>query len=185
MEAMKAIFERRSIRVFEQKPIAEKDLREIIRAGAFAATGGNRQKWRFVGVLDAEKAAATTATLGWLNDWEPGEGQGPTAHAVILAPADVSTSALGDCAAAAQNMMLAAYDMGIGSCWFGSVKRERLAEVLGIPSEWQIFAVIALGYPGEEAGVVEGDDVKVKREGSGKVLVPKKPLESIMSLDGF
>jgi len=104
---------------------------------------------------------------------------------VILAPADASTSILSDCAAAAQNMVLAARDKGIGSCWFGSVKREKLAEVLGVPAEWQIFAVIALGYPAEEAGVSESEDTKVTRDESGKVLVPKKPLESILSLDGF
>lgn len=185
METMQAIFERRSIRRFEQKPVAEPDLREIVRAGAFAASGGNRQKWRFIAVREPAKVAAATETLGWLNAWEPGEAERPTAHVVVLAPADASVSILADCAAAAQNIQLAAWDKGIGSCWFGSVKRERLAGVLGVPAEWQIFAVVALGYPAEAAGVVEAGETKVTREASGKVVVPKKPLESILSFDGF
>jgi nitroreductase len=185
LETLKAIFGRRSIRKFEQKPIGKDDLREIVRAGAFAATGGNRQKWRFVAVADPGKVAATTETLGWLNGWEPGAGERPAAHVVVLAPADASTSILADCGAAAQNMQLAAWDQGIGSCWFGSVKRERLAEVLAVPADWQIFAVVTLGYPAEEAATVEGEDTKVTRDDAGRVTVPKKPLDSIFSFDGF
>ena len=185
METLKAILERRSIRRFEQKPILEEFLRDIVKAGAYAATGGNRQNWRFIAVAGAEKVAATTETLGWLNGWEPPEAERPVAHAVVLAPAGASTSILSDCAAEMQNMLLAAWDYGIGSCWFGSVKREKLTEILAIPTEWQIFAVLALGSPAEKAGAVEADETKVTRDEAGKVLVPKKPLESILSFDGF
>ncbi len=185
METLKAIFERRSIRRFEQKPIAEEVLRDIVKAGAYAATGGNRQSWRFVAVAEAGKVAATTETLGWLNAWEPPEGERPVAHVVVLAPADASVSIRSDCAAAMQNMALAAWDYGIGSCWFGSVKREKLTEVLGVPAEWGIYAVLALGYPAEKAGVVESAETKVTRDGKGTVVVPKKPVAEILSFNGF
>ncbi len=185
METLKAILERRSIRRFEQKPILEEYLREIARAGAFAATGGNRQNWHFVAVADAAKVAAATETLGWLNGWEPLEAERPVAHVVVLAPTGASTSILSDCAAAMQNMQLAAWDYGIGSCWFGSVKREKLTEVLAIPAEWQIFAVLALGYPAEKAATTEGEETKVTKDENGKILVRKKPLESILNFDGF
>ena len=185
METMQAILTRRSIRRFQQKPIGRDALTAIVRAGAHAATGGNRQKWRFVAVSEAGKVAATTETLGWLNAWYPPAGMGPTAHVVVLAPADASASILADCAAAMQNMALAAWDAGIGSCWFGSVKREQLAGVLGIPADWQIFAVLALGYPAEESGTVEGQDTKVTRDAAGRVAVPKRPLREVLSFDGF
>ncbi|MHC4914116.1 MAG: nitroreductase family protein [Planctomycetota bacterium] len=185
METLKTIFERRSIRRFEQKPILEDYLRDIVKAGAYAATGGNRQNWRFIAVAEAGKVAATTETLGWLNAWEPPEEERPVAHVVVLAPADASVSIKNDCAAAMQNMSLAAWDYGIGSCWFGSVKREKLTEVLGIPAEWGIYAVLALGYPAEKAGVVESGETKVTRDESGKVVVPKKPMTEVLSFDGF
>jgi nitroreductase len=182
---MKAILERRSIRRFQPKSVSKKKLTDIARAGAFAASGGNRQRWRFIAVRKKKRVEATTDTLGWLNGWYPPAGQGPAAHIVILAPADASTSVLSDCAAAAQNIMLAAWDKGVGSCWFGSVRREQLVAALGVPAEWQVFAVVALGYPAEEAEAVESQETKVERDESGKVLVPKKPLESILSFDGF
>jgi nitroreductase len=182
---MKALLGRRSIRRFEQKPVSREDLTEVVRAGTYAASGGNRQNWRFVAVSDAAKVAATTDTLGWLNGWYPPEDQTPVAHVVALVPAGGSRSVALDSAAAIQNVMLAAWDRGIGSCWFGSVKRERLAEELAIPEEWEILAVVALGYPAEEAEAVEGADTKVTKDDSGKVLVPKRPLDEVLSFDGF
>ena len=185
METLKAILGRRSIRRFERKVVSRDDLTEIVKARSFAASGGNRQNWRFVAVADGDKVTATTETLGWLNGWRPSEEEGPAAHVIALIPEGASRSVALDGAAAVQNMMLAAWDRGIGSCWFGSVKREKLGEVLGIPAEWEILAVLALGYPAESAGVIEGEETKVTRDDSGKVLVPKKPLESILSFDGF
>jgi nitroreductase len=185
LETLKAILERRSIRRFEAKPVSREDLTEIVRAGSFAATGGNRQNWRFIAVHDAARVKATTEALGWLNGWRPCEEETPVAHVVALAPAGASRSVALDCAAAIQNMLLAAWDNGIGSCWFGSVKRERLAEELEIPADWEILAVVAFGYPAEGSETTESDETQVTRDSTGKVLVPKKRLESILSFDGF
>ncbi len=185
METLKAIMGRRSIRRFEQKPVAREDLTEIVKAGSFSASGGNRQNWRFIAVGEAEKVAATTDTLGWLNGWYPPEGQSPVAHVVALVPAGASRSVALDCAAAIQNMLLAAWDRGIGGCWFGSVKREKLGKALDIPEDWEVIAVVALGYPAEEAEATESDETKVTKDGSGKVLVPKKRLDTVLSFDGF
>jgi len=185
METLEAIMGRRSVRRFEQKAVSREDLTEIVRAGTFAASGGNRQNWRFIAVGEAGKVAATTDTLGWLNGWYPPEGHNPVAHVVALTPAGASRSVALDCAAALQNMLLAAWDRGIGSCWFGSVKRERLAEELGIPEDWEVLAVVALGYPAEGAEATESDETRVTKDSNGKVLVPKRPLESILSFDGF
>jgi nitroreductase len=185
VETIQAIRGRRSIRRFRQEPVSREDLTEIVRAGSLAATGGNRQNWRFIAVHEGGKVAATTAALGWLNGWRPGEEEGPVAHVVALVPSGASRSVALDCAAAIQNMLLAAWDRGIGSCWFGSVKRDQLAGELAVPDGWEILAVVALGHAAEAAEVIESSDARVTRDESDKVRVPKKPLESILTFDGF
>jgi nitroreductase len=186
METMQTILTRRSIRRFDGRSVGAGELREIVRAGTYAASGGNRQRWRFVPVREPAAAAAVTETLGWLNGWRPPAGVGPTAHAVVLAPADASASVLADCAAATQNMALAAWDRGLGSCWCGSVRREVLAGLLGVPPEWQIFAVLALGHPAEEARAETSPGATaVTRDSTGRVVVPKLPLESVLTEERF
>lgn len=184
METMQAIHERRSIRRFRTGPIETEKLKKIVRAGAAAATAGNHQPWRFIIVDEPGTVSKTTDTLGWLAG-EPGEDERPAAHVVILVPEGASWSAQADGAAAAQNMLLAATDMGIGSCWFGSIKRDRLAELLEIPADWHIYSVVALGHPAETPEVVQGEDTSVTRRDDGQLVVSKKPLDGVLSSNRF
>jgi nitroreductase len=184
METMDVIFGRRSIRRFQQRPLERDQIERIVRAGTYAASAGNGQPWRFVAVTDPAAVNAATAALAWLPAaGEPGEGERPTAHVAVLVPRGASWAAQADAAAAIQNMMLAAADMGIGSCWFGSVRRDELAQLLGIPGGWHIYSVVALGHPAEEPQAIEAEDPAVKRDQFGRLIVPKKPLEQVMSVD--
>ena len=103
---------------------------------------------------------------------------------VILADPAVNRNYASDCAAAAQNVLLAAHGRGLGGCWIGSVNRDAVRELLGIPGNLDIYAVIALGYPGERAEPFDAhDDTKVKRDAEGVVRVPKRPLEEVLRFD--
>ena len=184
METKEAIFGRRSVRRFRREQPAVEQLREIVRAGTFAASAGNRQPWRFILVKDSAKVESTTDTLAWLGG-EPAPDEKPTAHVVVLLPKGAGRAAQADAAATCQNMLLAATDTGLGSCWLGSIKRKKLARLLGIPDEWHIYSVIALGYPAETPRVVESEQTTVRRRPDGCLEVPKKPLESVLSVDGF
>ena len=184
METREAVFGRRSVRRFRRERPEADTLREIVRAGAFAASAGNRQPWRFVLVEDPGVVESATDTLAWLAG-APGPDERPTAHVVVLLPKDSGWAQQADAAAACQNMLLAATDKGLGSCWFGSIKRERLAELLAIPDDWHIYSVTALGYPAEKPRVIEGEDTTVKRRADGSLEVPKRPLESVLSVDRF
>ena len=184
MESMDVILHRRSIRKYEQKAVPEDHLREIVRAGVHAASAGNNQPWKFIIVTETEKVNGTTDTLGWLAG-KPAPTERPAAHVVVLIPKDSTWDAQADAAAAIQNMMLAAFDTGIGSCWFGSINRDRLAEILKIPEEWHIYSVVSLGFPAETPRLIESEETKVYREQSGQLIVPKRPLESVLSTDRF
>ena len=184
METREAIFGRRSVRRFRRGQPGLDELREIVRAGTFAASAGNRQPWRFVMVKDPGTVESATDTLAWLAG-EPGPDERPMAHIVILLPKGHGWARAADAAASCQNMLLAATDMGIGSCWFGSIERRKLARLLAIPEEWHIYSVIALGYPAETPSVVEREDTRVRRRPDGTLEVPKRPLSSVLSVDQF
>ncbi|MCM8817713.1 MAG: nitroreductase family protein [Candidatus Omnitrophica bacterium] len=86
-----------------------------------------------------------------------------------------------DFGAAIENILLAATDNGIGSCWIGSVQKEKLAKILNIPSDYTIEYVVALGYPAETA-VIEDEkgDLKYWRDKNGIHHVPKRTLKDVL-----
>ena len=138
---------------------------------------------RFVIVLDPPAVARVTDALGWLGG-EPAEDDRPRAHVVILTPEGASWAAQADGAAAAQNMQLAGMAKGLGSCWFGSIKREAVAELLGIPAKWHIFSIVSFGESAEEP-VLEAGSGRPKRDEAGVLHVPKKTLDEVCSVDEF
>jgi len=185
MELEQAITSRRTIRRFAQQPVAQEHLRAIADAGRLAASAGNRQPCRFLAVSRPDLVAPMhdhVARLAGAGD--PPARARPTAYVVMLADPAVNRNYTSDCAAAAQNMLLAAHGRGIGGCWIGSVKRDAVRELLGIPGELGIYSVIALGYPAEEAAAYEAeDDVAVKRDSDGVVRVPKRRLADVLRFE--
>lgn len=185
-KCMDVILGRRTIRRFKPKAIARKDLVEIVNAGRLAASAGNRQPWQFVLVDDPALVANLFASLGWLAG-APDERQRPTALVVVLLsnPKD-KWSAFADGGAAVQNMQLAAWDKGIGSCWIGSVDAPTVAKYLKVPDDWKIFSVLALGYPDEKPLAEDSDgDVSAKRDDKGTLHVRKLALDVLLHVNAF
>ena len=186
-KCMDVILGRRTIRRFKPKAIARKDLVEIVNAGRLAASAGNRQPWQFVLVDDPALVGNLFASLGWLAG-APDERQRPAALVVVLLsnPKD-KWSAFADGGAAVQNMQLAAWDKGIGSCWIGSVDALTVAKYLKVPDDWKIFSVLALGYP-DEKPVIEDSadgDVSAKRDDQGTLHVKKLKLDAVLHVNAF
>jgi nitroreductase len=136
LDVLRAIGERRSIRSFLDKDITESDIRKIVECGALAPSAGNLQPWEFVVVRDPGRRGALA---------EAAHGQDFIAEApvviVVLANQARSATVYGrrgselysiqDTAAAIQNMLLAAWDMGLGSCWVGAFDEGAVAEIVG------------------------------------------------------
>jgi nitroreductase len=185
MELDDAIATRRSIRRFAPRPVAQDDLRAIADAGRLAATAGNRQPCRFAAVARGELAERMHDYVAWLaGAGEPPAGTRPMAYIVILADPAVNRNYASDCAAAAQNMLLAAHGRGMGGCWIGSVNRDAVRKLLRIPSDLEIYAVIALGYPAQQAEAYDaGTDMTVTRDAAGVVRVPKRKLDDVFRFD--
>lgn len=140
---------RRSIRRFTARKIPVSYLKKILESGHYAPSGLNNQPWRFVVVLD-QAVKQEISTLTHYAHIVKG------AAALIIVFLDVRTSynqqkdhqAIGACI---QNMLLAARSYGIGACWLGEILKNsrRLQEVCAVNKQYEVQAVIALGYPAE------------------------------------
>lgn len=183
---MDVILSRRTIRRFKPDPISRDDLVELVNAGRLASSAGNRQPWEFIVVDESDLVRDLCASLGWLAG-APEENQQPAALIVVLLsnPKD-KWSAFADGGAAVQNMQLAAWEKGIGSCWIGSVDAVTVGKLLKIPDEMKLFSVLALGLPAEEPVTEDADDdVSARRDAEGVLHVKKRRLEGVCHLNRY
>ena len=148
MDVMKAIKGRRSIRQFTGKPIEKGKLEMLLEAARWAPSGGNRQKWRFVVVISPSQREL-------VKKFAPGISAMPAAFIVVCAEMQPDAKEweqrlyLADCAIASQNIMLAAYEMGIGTCVALSYDKSAISEILELPDNVEPILVVTLGYPAE------------------------------------
>jgi len=136
MDLYKGTVGKRDRRTFLPKPIPEESLRRILQAGRMTPSSKNSEPNRFV-VVQSEEGKAAIAALSPMARW-----LGNAAVIVVFAQTQDHPF---DCGRAAQNMMLAAYNDGIGSCP-AHVSEEKLRELFGIPPEIVINRVIGFGY---------------------------------------
>ena len=149
MDVFQAIKARRSIRQFTDEPIGKEALEKLLDAARWAPTASNQQRWRFVVVT-------SPSVKKLIKKFAPGIFVMPSAFIVICAekeagakPWDEATY-LADCAIAAQNIMLAAWEMGIGSCPALSYAKVAIQEILNLPEDVEPLLIVTLGYPAED-----------------------------------
>jgi nitroreductase len=149
------LFERRfSCRLFDTRPLDRDAVESVLEAARWAPNGGNLQPWRFVVVLDPKRRRAIAgAAYG-----QTFISQAPAVITVCAVPGESATKygprgrdlyCLQDTAAAAQNILLAATEAGLGSCWVGAFDEAAIARALELSRSWRPVALIALGRPAE------------------------------------
>lgn len=143
------IFDRRSIRQFTPEPVTEEQVEQLLQAAIMAPSAQNRQPWHFV-VCDDR------AMLEKFQQMHPYAKMLEQAPMMLLVCGDTEKQAgpyfyLEDCAAATQNILLAAHALGLGGCWLGlppeSERQEQVKALFGLPPHVQPFCGIALGVP--------------------------------------
>mgnify|MGYP005857847447 FL=1 len=143
METLQTIMERRSIRQYQPEPIPAEALKAILEAARQAPTAANRQPVHFVIVGDAEqkrRVAAACNNQMWMAD----------AAYIVVAAGLPTVSAKWykvDVAISLQNLVLAAYSLGYGTCWIGAFDPEKVREVCGLSEEMEVVACTPLGVP--------------------------------------
>lgn len=153
-ELLDKIKSRRSIRKFKSDAVPEDILDKIIEAGTYAATGMNKQSPIIVAVTNREtrdKLSRVNCKIGgWNEDFDPFYG----APAVLIVLADKSCeNGIYDGSLVIGNLMLAAHDLGIGSCWVHRAKEEfempewkQWLKNLGVDGEYIGIGHCVLGY---------------------------------------
>ncbi len=175
---------RRSVREYKQEEISLEVLKDVVDAGRLAPSPHNIQPWEFIVVK--ENRDTIFSHTGWL--FEPDKKSRPTAYIIVLTEEKnlKSVPVIASLGACIENIILAAWSYGIGSCWIGSVKNKKeLANFLGIPEYITIFGIIALGYPENIPLAVDTDSTSKPFKKDGKVFVPKKNLEKILHIEKF
>lgn len=143
MDTLQTIRERRSVRRYKPEPIPNEDLTKIIEAGRLAPSAANRQPWRFILVTDPEQKAALAQACReqtWMVD----------AACILVGVGLPEVSAKWypvDVAIAMQNMVLAAWSLGYGTCWIGAFEPDQVKRVCGIPDEAEVVACTPIGVP--------------------------------------
>jgi len=91
-----------------------------------------------------------------------------------------------DAAAAIENMILAALEDGVGSCWLGAIDRDKLRTLFNIPQNYRVDSVLALGYP-DESPVLEEvtDSIKYWKDENGVLHVPKRRRSDVVHYNNF
>lgn len=191
MSVYEKILSRRTIRQFKPRTIDRETLENLINAGRLAPSGANLQPLEFIVIDDSEVTRQVFPCLKWAAyiapEGDPHPGQEPVAYIVVLVQMDIRHQGYEwDVGAAMENMILTAWDLGIGSCWLLSVDRDRLRKILSVPENYRIDSVLALGYPAEESVVEEfADSVKYWKDDRGKIHVPKRALKDVIHRNRF
>lgn len=156
-QIIRNILTRRSVRSFKKEPLSREELETIVLAGIYAPTGMNIETRRFTVVTDEsgiaalEKEVARAAERG--DDYN---FYGPSAFIMVSEETD-NRNGLANCACALENMMLAAWSLGIGSVWINQFKLvcddagiRALLDALEIPANHTVWGCLSLGYPERE-----------------------------------
>ncbi|MCD8295689.1 MAG: nitroreductase family protein [Clostridia bacterium] len=152
METLKAIYSRRSVRSFDTRPVEDEKIHELLKAAMSGPCCVNAREWEFIVVTDKDILCRMAdangrpaqllkkAPLGILICANLNEAFRPAPEYYAI-----------DCAIAAQNICLAAHDLGLGACWLGTWpqmhRASAQAEILGLPDYILPQSIIAAGYP--------------------------------------
>jgi nitroreductase len=152
VEVQEAIDRRRNVRAFADRPIPSEVLRRIVDAARHAPSSMNEQRWAFVAVTDRE----TLRRLADLGGYADHVGQAAAAVCLVVPEApqpDERESIAFDLGQAAQNLMLAAWDKGVGSCHATLDSPDGVQDVLGLPEGMRCDLAVSLGYPADSASL--------------------------------
>lgn len=143
MEAIEALKTRRSVRNYKPEQVSRELIAQIVDCGRLAASAINIQPWEFVVVTDPLKRKE----IALATDYGPFIVDAPVC---ILVFCRDTKYFLEDGSAATQNMLIAAWALGLGSCWVAGDKKpyaETIRKMAGAPEGFKLISLIALGFP--------------------------------------
>jgi nitroreductase len=174
-------------RFYEDFSIDREVLTVLVDCARICASAGNRQTLKYMIFNEPDLNRQIFPRLSWagyLAEWPgPEPGERPSAYIVILGDTDIHPGFDCDQGIAAQTIMLAAVEKGLGGCIVGSINRPELRKILQTPHSLEILLVLALGKPKEQVVLETVDDsgsIKYWRDAQGVHHVPKRPLSEVL-----
>jgi len=158
MTLLEIILKRRSVRRFLDRPVEREKIEACLEAARLAPSAENVQPWRFIVVDDAEvRQRLAEEAFSGIYKASRFAARAPVLIVIIAHP-DVVANKLGkaiqgtqyyllDIGIAGEHLVLAATEMGLGSCWVGWFSKRGVRKVFAIPRKYDVVAMIALGYP--------------------------------------
>ena len=186
MEFSALLKRRRTIRLFEQKAVADETLAALVDAARVASCASNKQRLRYTVVRTPELVLEVLKHTRWAGLVQPRrtpqpEESSPAAFIVITTTEDELSELLcADAGAAVQSIEFAACDAGLGCCWLGAIDRDAIEKLLGCD---RIVYLAAVGYPAETPRSVDvsaGESVAYYIDENDTLTVPKIRLEDVM-----
>jgi nitroreductase len=163
MDAYEAVVTRIEVRQFAPKVVPRDVQLKVLNAARMAPSAWNKQLWHFV-IVDNKKQladlAAVSETGGYIKD-------APFAVATLIDKSYPQYSI--DSIRCVQGMMIAAWGLGLGSCYVGSIDRDKAKQILKAPAELHLVTITPFGYPAK--------DLKGKKN--------RKPLDEVASLNWY
>ena len=151
MEPLKAILERRSYRVYQDKTVSEETIETLLKAGMVAPSAMNSQPWEFLVLQEPEKKAAVSELVSYWSMLK----KAPLGILVMANlngyRASTNEFFVQDCALSAGNILLAAQAMGLGGVYLGLYPKQavmnKVRAIYDIPEHILPFALLSIGYP--------------------------------------
>ncbi|MDI6860421.1 MAG: nitroreductase family protein [Caldisericia bacterium] len=143
-DILEIIKTRRSIRHYKKEKIKEDEILKILEAGRWAPSASNNQPWRFIVIYDENqiKKIGEVAKILTINNFVA------SAPLIIVIYTERKHRWVDlDCGMCAENMMLEAHSLGIGSCFIGAFRENKLKQILNLPKDFYIVGLITFGYP--------------------------------------
>lgn len=165
MSFVDIVLSRRSIRRYEEQSIPKDELNKILEAGRQAPSAGNKQPWHFIVLTDYD--SKEKLSHGRWNTFVKDSAFTVVGCSYIGDEYGRKWSTV-DTSIALQNMVIAAWAQGIGSCWIGDFQEAEVKSLLNIPEDWKVIALVTFGYPAEKPGSRQ-----------------KKPIDEIVSYNKF
>jgi nitroreductase len=164
---MNAIFTRRSVRNYTDRPVSREDLHELLRAGMSAPTANNARPWQFILVTDK----ALLEKLPMDNYTQAVKG---AQAAIVVCGDNTKDKMMGgalnviDCSAAIENILVEAADKGLGSVYYAAYPMEHrvayLRELFSLPENIVPYAVLPIGWPDKQPEASNRYDVSMVHE---------------------
>lgn len=160
MEFTDVILSRRSIRSFSDRKIPENVLNEMLEAARLSPSSQNKQCWRFIIVQNKKTRKILALKSGFIGKFNFFIKDAPI---IIVACADPSKSIrlnkqdyyLVDTTIAFHQMMLTAWNHGVGSCWLAGFDEQKVKEILDIPIKIRVIAMSPFGYSKDKASLYD------------------------------